>query len=178
MPPRDPTRPQIDFPQLVADLISDLEIRGTIGLLDFDPVMRPVYLAGTRDDISFIASPPVFTSAGIFNNHSTAPVDGAVLADTGQLPAGVYDIQAGMSVEDNDAVLQLRFEHRNAANTASLATVTCTPTTDINVQGQFPLVFALQVGLNERLRFNIAGAAATVASTFDTYIMVQRRTFP
>jgi len=57
---------------------------------------------------------PVTTPSTWTNN----PLIDAVLADTGALPAGIYEVRV---VAGADAACRMRLEHRNAANDANLS---------------------------------------------------------
>jgi len=123
MPPRDPNVVQLDFPQLTADLIAQLNLVGTIGLLNFADTVVPTFLVGSRG-LSFEVNPPDFTSAQSFFASAAAPAANTVLADTGQLPAGTYDLRGSLSFNGNGtAGGVISIQHRNAANTVTLATL-------------------------------------------------------
>lgn len=180
MPPRDPNVPQLDFPQLVADLIQQLRLIGPVGLLDFVPSVSPVYLAAVRDGVGFTITPPAFDSAETFSNVSgLGPVVGSVHATTGPLPAGTYDVMAGFSQFGFAGNSGVELQHRNAADAANLAAWP-------NLQGaagtttnrSFPFVAALNIGLNERLRFALTVANAGGAAQLATWIMAAIRPAP
>jgi len=120
MPPRDPTKVQLDFPQLVSDLIEQLQLTGTIGVLDFTPVVQPVFIIGDRD-LSIEAVEPVFKTSEIFRGNVSNPAPGATIVDTGQLPAGDYDLWVSMSFAATVRVADAAaFEHRDAADAVNL----------------------------------------------------------
>jgi len=156
MPPRDPNRLQLDFPALVADLIDQLKLTGTVGVLEFTPSVQPVYLVGDRG-LSIAAEPPVLESSEIIFNGATNPAAGLPMSDTGQLAAGTYDISASVSFIGSLASVAnggFHLLHRNAADTATLATMlSVVPSTStINGLGQYP-VRGHVVALNERFRW-------------------------
>jgi len=168
MPARDPTKTQLDNPELVRDLISQLEIIGQIGLLDFVPAVNPVFIVGSRN-LNINTDPPVYQSAQIFDQAAFGAVAGTVLADTGQLPAGDYDIWAnlsgsGISTPGNSGHLVI--EHRNAANAATLATLLQIglPTTVGTMFGHLPLT-GYRIALDERIRAIMLGAGMSGVST-------------
>lgn len=94
---------------------------------------------------------------------ATAATAALVIADTGQLPAGVYFVEVTMT---NDGVAaagkHTQIEHRNAANAATLA-IKGGCDYDGSVQQVFRRVV---VALNERIRVvqsAVVGAASEVA---------------
>jgi len=175
MPPRDPTAIQLDFPLLVADLIDELRLTGQLGLLNFLPEVRPTFIVGSRAGALTLTSDAItYAPAEIFDAQVTNPGANAIIIDTGALPAGDYDVQAFMSysysVSGTDGFL--KFEHRNAANSASLSTWRLpNPTRDNDMS----MSFALTLALNERLRvLNETAATGKGAGT----IMAKRRVVP
>ncbi len=124
MPPRDPSKIQLDFPQLTADLIAQLNLIGTVGLLDFAPTVLPVFIIGDRD-LTVDAVPVAYAAAEIFSGAATSPSVNDIIADTGQLPAGTYDVFAQIHSASSALVgpAHAALQHRNAANTATLATL-------------------------------------------------------
>jgi len=155
MPPRDPNAVQLDFPVLVADIIEQLRLTGQIGLLNFSPEVVPVYLAAIRDGVGFPLNPTVWESAEWFNGQSTNPAIGVVTVDTGQLPAGTYDLILDISYVGQMAVGfgDFRVEHRNAANAATLAVLGSAAGSGINVFGHWRApIFGYVLALNERIR--------------------------
>lgn len=121
MPPRDPSKIQLDFPQLTADVIDQLNLVGTVGLLDFAPTVLPVFIIGDRD-LSVDASPPVYTSAQIFTGSVFNPAAASVMATTGPLPAGTYDVFGQIGFTGGSvAAGQVQMQHRNAADAVNLA---------------------------------------------------------
>jgi len=155
MPPRDPTRTQLDNPELVRDLIAQLEIIGQIGLLDFVPAVNPVFIVGSRG-LSITNDPPVYEPAEIFDGTAAGPAANTVVADSGALPAGDYDIwanlgTAGQANAGTFAIVAL--QHRNAANAATLATLLQIV---VNTNGQRGFGSLPQTGyrlaINERIR--------------------------
>ncbi len=153
MPPRDPAKIQLDFPLLTADLIDQLNLVGTIGLLDFAPTVLPVFIIGDRD-LSVDAIAPTFTSSQIFSAFVGAPVANAVVLDTGELPAGTYDVFGQISFNGGAVgASHLELQLRNAANAATLAVLGDVTTTIASNSGgeQFPIV-GLEIAADERLR--------------------------
>lgn len=183
MPPRDPGKSQLDFPQLVADLIRELQLLGApIGLLDFVPSVQPVYIVQAREGaLNLTAVAPAFTSAEIFTDETTSPALNAVLADTAALPAGTYDVKAWMSFGPNGgagAANTPELQLRNAANNANLASWPYVSQNQagfiVDESNQFDI--ALEIGGNERLRWQqTVGAFAGLTATV---IAAKRRVTP
>jgi len=156
---RDPTRPQLDDPALIAELITALRLMGQVGLLNFSDEVIPAYLIGSRG-INFGGDLPAFTSAAVFSGAVDLPLANTIVADTGPLPAGTYDVMAQINLLGSTAVASANcpFQHRNAANNATLATLNFfyINTTDRTVFVFIPL-FGYVLGLNERLRISSPG---------------------
>lgn len=171
MAERKPGVPQLDFPQLTADIISELRLAGQVGLLDFSDVVQPVYIIASRGGaLGVTADLPAFDPSEIFAGDAFDPAINTVIVDTGQLPAGTYDIFGNINLGGSGpaAGSLLRVEHRNAANAANLATplVVGVGNTYANHKAQLPLT-AITIALNERLRIinvigNLAGLFAGV----------------
>jgi len=183
---RDPNKPQLDFPALVSDILTQLQVRGQIGLLDLDASVQPVYVAAARQGVSLgTLTTPAFLPAGIFHVLSPAPVGASTVgADTGQLPAGTYDIWAEISGGDlsvGSANRSITFQHRNAANSASLANlaqITVPQTPDRGPQQLVMPLFAYTIEENERFRWQTTGVALAANAFFQSTIWVQRRAVP
>lgn len=176
MAPRDPGKVQADFPQLVADLIEQLRLTGTLGVLEFSDEISPVFLVGSRG-ITFGSLLPNFTSSQVFSGFQDAPAANTVIADSGALTAGTYDFAAHMSMEGNQAArVAYVLEHRNAANSATLATLLqmITAGTDFGDRhGNVPLM-GYVIGTNERIRAvspNSTGAA--FACSAEIYLSIR-----
>ena len=156
MPTRDPRGPQLDNPELVAALLSELQIIGQIGLLDFVPAVNPVFIVGSRG-LAINVEPPVYQSAEIFDGTVGNSPANTVIVDTGQLPAGDYDIWANLSAAGFNnlagARVNIAVEHRNAANAATLATLLLISVGAVNgvTWGHLPQT-GYRIALNERIR--------------------------
>lgn len=173
MPPRDPTKVQLDFPILQADLIRTLRLVGQIGLLDFDPVVRPTFIVGSRG-LSIEQEQPLYLPAEIFQEEVINPAVNAIFADTGQLPAGDYDIQAWMSVSQTvglDNSIQL--QHRNAANTATLTSWFMFAS--VATTNNFHANFGLRLAEDERFRVL---SSVVQTSRIGATIAIKRRVTP
>ena len=184
MPPRNPDSVQLDFPQLTADIIAELRLLGGVGLLDFEPSIRPVYIVSARGGaLNVTAEPNIFTSSEIFSSvDAGALAANLILADTGALPAGTYDVKVIVSWVTNAAPAgatgTFDFQHRNAANAANLANVPLAWETELgdNIAHSDTFTYATVLALNERLRFQllVAGYNGRVGTT----IMAARRPVP
>lgn len=179
MAERDASKVQLDFPQLTADIIAALRLTGTLGLFDMSDVVIPTISVGNIRPITSTLIPPTFTSAGVFSNNTSAPALNAILADTGPLPGGDYDVIVGWSQMNNANTSNVELQHRNAANVANLAAWPNVLQLNANPIANFmPLVFGYTLALNERLRFQVLMVAFSVASSVSTYIMINRRLTP
>jgi len=172
MPPRNPSVVQLDNPALVDQTIRDLQLMGTVGLLNFSPEVVPVYLIGDAG-LTVSTTPITYESGEIFGEREANPGAGQVKSDTGQLAAGTYDVKAWMNGSISAGLVDTRMElqHRNAANTATLAVWglsflgVCTAFESYE--------FSINIALNERLRVEYPSA---MTGSFFTTIMLRRRT--
>ena len=183
MPPRDASRLQLDFPDLAADIIRELRIQGTVGLLDFNDSVQPVYIVSSRGGaLDVTAEPNVFETSEIFSSIDAVIGVNAILVDSGQLPAGTYDVKVVISwAAVNAAALvsgTLDFQHRNAANAANLANVPLAWVCDVGFEFSHTesWTYATVISQNERLRVQNLTAAFT--GRIGTTIMAARRPAP
>ena len=176
MPSRDPSAVQLDFPLLVAELIEQLQLTGTVGLLNFIPEVRPIFIVGSRPGAPTVTSSPIiYLPAEVFDTTVLNPVANTIFADTGPLPAGDYDVIAYGSVAATAVVNpdMLELEHRDAANAVSVSSWWVPSLANSAIIGRFE--FALTLALNERLRFrNNQAATGRIAAT----IMIKLRPVP
>ena len=128
-------------PELIADIISALNVQGALAPFDisqiafpvFDigrlaalnpqPVVTPNLLSSVRvglvaNNHLTVANPPVQDTEIVFG-LAVAPAGGTILADTGQLAVGVHTFQ-GMAGHNDGVTRQFDLEWRNAANAANL----------------------------------------------------------
>jgi len=104
----------------------------------------------------FDALPTAYVS-----DQVTAPVAGAVIADTGQLAAGDYVVVYALSVADTVAVgKRIDVQHRDAANAATLKILSSVATGT----GMWGETKRFAIATNERVRAvnGVAGAASSV----------------
>lgn len=142
------------------DLIRDLEIKGALGPLSIGPEVFGVVLLDSLE--SFTASPRRSIRIGDWFTQgvTVAPAAGTVLADTGALATGIYDLS--VIVHQNEAAgANFEFQWRNAGNTANLVAQRLR-----NDAGGSPLQFYLMLEIqtdNERFRVtNVAAGGAGV----------------
>lgn len=172
MPPRDPSKVQLDFPLLIADLIRQLNLTGTLGVLDFSTEVVPVFIVGDRD-LTVDAAPPVFTAAQILHTSTLNPTAGALILNGGPLPAGTYDIFANVSFAGSLTAfaLGIRLEHRNAADDTTIEELMeLVPGTSLSTGSMNYSVKGHVFAENERLRWvnaasNVAGQVAVTIGT-------------
>jgi len=158
MAERDASKVQLDFPELTADLIRQLRLTGTVGLLELLDQVRPVYIVAQREGaLSITVAPPIFNSSAIFTGAVTDPLANTNIFDTGPLPAGDYDIFAGMGADGTVVVpTSLQIEHRNAADAANLAILLQLPMTASGFDRRAELqAMRYSINLNERFRFRV-----------------------
>ncbi len=97
--------PQLNDPQLEADLLRVLSIRGPLGKINIVDAILPVVLMGTVRPFDFQVLQPSFDVAAVFAGATTNPGISAVIVDTGQLPAGTYDVKINVSYATAGSVL-------------------------------------------------------------------------
>lgn len=175
---RDPTVPQSDDAELAADLIRLLRIIGPLGRLSVADVVVPVVNMGDVVTRTITVLQPAFRATDVFSNALlTAPAAGTILADTGPLPAGIYDIQLLMVT--NSANLfngGFVFQHRDAANAANIAVWHHLERTGGQDQAfKYDYAFAYEIALDERLRV-ATNAASTAGRVWTATIFARRRT--
>lgn len=169
--------PQVTDPNTVADLIRLLQIRGAIGVLNVADIVLPVVNLGDLSPSETIARLPAWRSTDVFSEGvQVTPAAGTVLADTGQLPAGVYDV-AFMCSSNEDADTQgvIDFEHRNAANAANLAVwshLLRNSALATTVWAYY--TFGYELAVNERLR-SISPRAGSAGEAYSATIFARIR---
>lgn len=146
-----PGTPEVDDPLLVADLIKLLSIKGAIGRLPLANIVLPVVSLGDVVTPTINVQAPAFRSTDIFTAGVLGPSPaGTVYADTGSLTAGTHDLQ--LYIPGGDLLFpQWVVEHRNAANTAVLASWNIGHSSTLPLQ-IFSQTFSYEFAVNERLR--------------------------
>jgi len=162
----DPNKPQVTDPVTVADLVRVLSVRGSIGVLDVADVIVPTISVGSLSPLEVAVRAPVFSSTDVFSEGTqTAPAAAALLADTGALPAGTYDMMFMCASDDMGSTGRfIAIQHRDAANAATLATwiFPVGTTTVSRIPAIWPMhSFSYFLAQNERLRaVNVITASA------------------
>lgn len=168
----DPSIPQVNDPELEAALIRGLSIVGRIGKLRVLDVVLPTISLGDVVQATVEVRNPSFTSSNVFSNGALlAPAGGTILADTGQLAAGIFDVEMYFTTNDDTQISNMfRVEHRNAANAANLAIWDRIAAFGLAGVGSNPYFhsFAYEVALNERLRISLTNAAGAGRSWLAT----------
>ena len=148
---------------LKVQMIRELEIVGQVPDLEVIPAILPVIVMGNVTPQTVTIDQPAYRSTDVFSNGVLiAPAAGDVLADTGQLAVGTYDVQAHIQCTDDvETDQRYSIQHRNAANAANLAvwTVLQRGPQLWNIPNQS---FAYELAANERLRF-VTDRAVTAA---------------
>lgn len=165
----DPNTPQVVDPERTVDLTRLLQIRGPLGVLNVLDTIVPVVSMGDVAPRSVQVQQPNFRTTDIFSvGWQAAAAAGTVLADTGALAAGIYDVIFQATGHTNLNQQRTETQMRNAANTANLASwdhgigqVTSGADTYISY------TLALELAINERLRVIqvlVAGAGEGMAA--------------
>ena len=172
----NPTVPQAVDPEVAVSLTRLLQIRGPLGVLNVLDTIVPVVSLGDVVERTVTVLQPSFRSTDVFSNGiQINQVAGTVLADTGQLPAGVYDVMLQMAGDNNEANQRVAFEHRNAANSTNLATwdyLLHMNVDDTKSWGPFHLAYELAV--NERIRL-VQVEAGQISRSTDGVIFARIR---
>lgn len=138
-------------PELTANLTRLLSITGPLGVLKVLDTIVPVVSLGDVVQPTITVVTPSFRSSDIFSAGVQVGQDaGTVLADTGQLAAGTYDVKVLIASASPTSLQEVDMEHRNAANAANLAVW---PHYVVNDgRGPWAYEFGYVLALNERLR--------------------------
>jgi len=154
----DPNTPQVVDPELTVDLTRLLQIRGPLGVLNVLDTIVPVVNMGDVVTRTVTVLQPSFRSSDVFSNGIlNGPAANTILADTGALAEGVYDLIMSFQTFDvPNALSAFVVEHRNAANAANLAVWNYLTLSDNTVNRvAYPnQMFAYEFSLNERLRIS------------------------
>ena len=147
--------PQVVDPERLADLIRLLTVRGPLGVLNVADVVVPVVSLGDVVERTITVLQPAFRASDFFSVGTvTGGAAGTILADTGPLPAGTYDVIITVNPNQTAPGDLSTFDHRNAANTANQMTWTLLVGSELSLLRTVHL--AIVMGLNERLRLVIA----------------------
>ncbi len=154
---RDASIVQLDFPQLVADLITTLRLTGALGVLNLSDTVIPVISVGDVRPPTFSFTPVTFSSGEIVSGFLHDAPGNTVIADNAPLVAGTYDLHLFLSNAGINPIAltrPLEVQHRNAANTVTLAVLLslATPSTSSGPGSAQTSIFGYVIGSAERLR--------------------------
>jgi len=170
-----PFVPQVNDPDLVVALTRLLSIIGPLGRLNVADLVVPVVIMGDVVARTVQIQEPAFRSSDIFTaGIQTAQPAGTILADTGQLTEGTYDIQVHTGQWSTTAGQRAALEIRNAANTANL--IQWEVFIGFLTSGGVPnliLNMALEFAANER--FRVLQGASNAAGNFALAAILARR---
>ncbi len=116
---------------------------------------------GTSGEV-FQVAPPFFDDGDVTSDIQNAVAAGTVLADTGQLVAGLTYVKGGYAQTDN-GVRFMDLEWRNAANTANVAVFHYMHGA---LQNSNEMEIRLSIATNERLRWVAVTAVALIVHTW------------
>lgn len=148
----NPAVPQLDNPEVQHQLAVELPVRGALGEIVCPDVASLGVLIGSISAERNRWLEPVLT---VVSSDWTlgAVAAGTVLADSGALSAGIYDVQAWGYSEDNSPY-RLELQQRDAANAVTKAQV---PLALENRGSMGHVRLALTLLEGERLRIVTAG---------------------
>jgi len=113
----NPNVPQVNDPELEAELIRQLSVIGNLGKLRVLDVVLPTISMGNVITPAIDVRQPAFRSTDIFSaGVQVAALQDFTHARTGDLPEGTYDVRIIIWVQDNVA-RHFIMSHLNAANT-------------------------------------------------------------
>jgi len=176
---QDATVPQVNDAELEVGLIRALSVVGQIGKLRVLDIVIPTISLGDVIQPTVEVRSPSYRSTDVFSaGVQIAPAAGAVLADTTGLAEGIYDVQYYLTTTDTAGTRLLALEHRNAANTATLATWEFIVYDALgNVSRPWVLnPLAYEIAANERLRIVVGAVAIAAGVPAVATIFARRRT--
>lgn len=104
MAERSATRPQVIDDKFVDDMVRDLSVVGSLGVLNVADGILPVYLLGQRSAFQLNLATPAFDASNTFSaGAQTGTTAGDIMADTLVLPAGQYDIELWLDGDHGNA---------------------------------------------------------------------------
>jgi hypothetical protein len=171
----DPSTPQVVDPELTVDLTRLLQIRGPLGVLNVLDTIVPVVNMGDVATSTVKILQPAFRSTDIFSEgvQIQQPAN-TLLADTGALAEGVYDVNINMTSGLLEVNQTFQVQWRNAANSANLAVwphvIRMVDANSISIS----LALALDFGATERLRI-LQMLASGINSDAAAVIFARRR---
>ena len=171
----DPNKPQVTDPATVADLARILSIRGALGVLDVADIIIPTISVGALAPLEVAIRTPAYRSVDVFSaGLQTAPGAGTIMADTGALPAGVYDVLISWNGREDNIATNWSLQHRNAANAANLMAMILVTQIAAGAFAANTLAIGYTLANNERLRV-ITNTATTGGRIFSATIFARIR---
>lgn len=151
----DPNVPRVNDPELEANLIRLLDVVGPLGTIRVLDVVMPVVSLGNVVNPTVDTRTPSWRAGDTVFGQAVSPAQNTVLADTGALPAGTYDVFSYLEYTGAGTPGSLFIlEHRNAANNATLATLLSLASDGGGNSFHIATLptIGYELGLNERLR--------------------------
>ena len=149
------------------DLIDQFKLIGQLETLEVPPAIMPVYMVGQATVQTITTAAPVWTS--VFSGFLANPAANAVLADTGNLAAGTYDLLASATTAGFGTDGRVQFELRDAPNLNNVFMWQWAFEGGDGVSE----VHAVELAENERFRFRNMNAQA--AATICCSLSLRRR---
>jgi hypothetical protein len=176
---QDATVPQVNDAELETGLIRALSVVGQIGKLRVLDIVIPTISLGDVIQPTVEVRSPSFRSTDVFSNGVlVGAAANALLADTGALAEGIYDVQYYLASSNTAANTEINFEHRNAANTATLAIwsfIFYRQTSYVTIPW-VPNPIAYEIASNERIRLVIGSVGMAAGTQAVGTIFARRRT--
>lgn len=162
---------QVSDPELQANLVRVLKVRGPLGELNVIDAVLPVVLMGQVADLPVTVSTPAYGPGDIFSaGILVTAAANTVHADTGALPEGVYDVLLWISRGTGNSINNnYNIEHRNAANAANVAIMHSIIQAGMGYDA-FRLSFAYTLAQDERLRILNRNAHAAGNESYATIL--------
>ena len=136
----------------------------------------PVSLVNSQITLSAEAVPVLYTRANVFDGQiAGGEAAGVVIADTGQLAAGDFDVKIMSTFASLTNATEIQLQHRDAANAANIYLLTLQVGGSASPAAPAEYNFAMTFLENERLRgINIATLGANDRGSVT--IFIRRRT--
>ena len=155
---RNAAQPQVIDDKFVDDMVRDLKVVGSVGVLNVADGIIPVYLLGQRTAFQLNLATPAFEAANTFSaGAQTGTTAGQIMADTLVLPAGQYDIELWLDGDHGNA-FQWQLFWLNAGGGNKVRHDFITNTED----GHAQVVMALELEEGERLQLKSGFVHITV----------------
>lgn len=164
--------PQVNDPELEAAVSRLLAIVGPLGRLNVSDLVVPtINLGDVVTPVIEVRQPSFAPSEQFGGNNFLGPAANTILADTGQLVAGVYDVKLIVASDEDVIHGTWIVLHRNATNTGNVDTLEYALALN---QGFLTLTYATSFEQNERLRIE-NGAAISAARFASASVWAARR---